>query len=129
MLEGRCHCGHVRYEAHGTPFNATVCHCADCRRAAGAPIVGWFSIPRSGYRVVAGEPALYASSPGVERSFCPRCGTSLTYASARHPEEIDVTMASLEDPAAMPPADQVLLTNRLPWIFTLPDLPVRKPRP
>ena len=61
MLTGGCLCGHVRYEADGAPFHETICHCSMCRRAAGAPMVAWFSVPRAGFRVVAGTPARFAS--------------------------------------------------------------------
>ena len=123
MLSGGCLCGGIRYEAHGAPFHPTLCHCSMCRRAAGAPVVAWFSVPREGYRVVAGTPARYASSPGVVRTFCPRCGTSLTFESEAHPAEIDVTTASLDDPEAMPPRDQVRAATRLCWMAEAEALP------
>ncbi len=43
MLRGGCFCGNIRYEAVGTPFNETNCHCSICRRTTGAPFVTWFS--------------------------------------------------------------------------------------
>lgn len=128
MLTGGCFCGHVRYEAHGEPFHPTICHCADCRRIFGAPLVGWFSLRRGDWRLTAAEPARFASSPGVERSFCPRCGTGLSYASARFPEEIDVSIGSLDDAEAMPPADNTMAGSRLSWSFGIHALPWRKPR-
>src|ERR1700720_1833670 len=35
-INGGCLCGAVRYTADGDPTNATVCHCRDCQKAAGA---------------------------------------------------------------------------------------------
>jgi hypothetical protein len=123
MLEGGCLCGHVRYEAGGVPFHPTVCHCSMCRRAAGAPMVAWFSVPRPGFRFVAGEPTRFASSPGATRTFCPRCGTPLTFEGDGHAEEIDVTTASLDDPEAMPPADHTRTATQLRWVRLADGLP------
>ena len=63
MLKGHCLCGAIRYETVAPPTLECVCHCTMCRRAAGAPMVGWFTVPRGAYRVVAGTPASYRSSP------------------------------------------------------------------
>ena len=123
VLAGGCHCGAVRYEARGEPFHATFCHCADCRRVAGAPVVAWFSVAREGFRVVSGRMRTYASSPGVERGFCGECGTALTYAADTSPGEIDVTTASLDDPARVPPWDHVKFASRLPWVVPGDGLP------
>jgi hypothetical protein len=57
MLKGGCFCGRIRYEAAGTPFHETNCHCSICRRISGAPFVTWFSVSRSEFRLVCGEPA------------------------------------------------------------------------
>ncbi|UFN47125.1 GFA family protein [Roseomonas sp. OT10] len=128
MLQGGCLCGQVRYEAEGAPFHPTICHCGMCRRAAGAPMVAWFSVPREGFRWVAGEPARYASSPGATRCFCRRCGTSLTFAAAQTPDEIDVTTASLDDPEAVPPRDHTHVATRLSWVATDDGLPAYRDR-
>ena len=43
MLTGGCFCGAIRYEARGTPFHESNCHCSICRRTTGAPFVTWFA--------------------------------------------------------------------------------------
>lgn len=123
MLQGGCLCGEVRYEAGDRPFHATICHCSMCRRAAGAPMVAWFSVPLADDRVIAGAPRLFASSDRAERSFCPRCGTPLTFRSADAPGEIDITTASLDDPEAVPPADHTRTSARLGWLRLADGLP------
>lgn len=123
MLEGGCLCGHVRYEAGGVPFHPTLCHCSMCRRSAGAPMVAWFSVPRTAFRFVGGAPTRFASSAGATRSFCPRCGTPLTLESNNYPGEIDVTTASLDDPEAVPPADHTQAATKLRWVRLADGLP------
>ena len=130
MLTGGCFCGFVRYEADAHPFHETVCHCASCRRMVGAAEVAWFSVPRAAFRLTAGAPSRFASSEGVERSFCPTCGTSLTYRSRDFPDEIDVTIASLDDPDAAPPRDHTQVADKLRWTRLpedLPAYPTRRP--
>ncbi|HEY8610701.1 MAG TPA: GFA family protein [Roseomonas sp.] len=123
VLAGGCHCGAVRYEARGTAFNATICHCVDCRRVAGAPCVAWFSVARDGFHVVKGEPRRYASSTRAERSFCGSCGTPLTFAAHDARDEIDITTASLDKPARVPPADHTRTARRLRWMRFADGLP------
>ena len=123
MLKGGCLCGHVRYEAGGEPFHLTVCHCSMCRRGAGAPMVAWFSVPRAEYRIVSGAPTRFASSAKATRTFCPRCGTPLTFESDEHPDEIDITTASLDDPEAMPPRDHTRAATKLNWVRLADGLP------
>lgn len=124
MLTGHCLCGAIRYEAHGEVTNGTVCHCTMCRRAAGSPMVGWFTVRRGSYRVVAGTPASYHSSPGVVRTFCGTCGTPLTYENDRTADETDVTTCSLDDPEQVPPRDHTMAATKLSWVKLADGLPV-----
>jgi hypothetical protein len=123
MLRGGCHCGAVRYEAEAEPFHETVCHCADCRRSVGAASVAWFSVPRAALCWTAGEPRSVRSSPRVTRRFCGACGTSLTYESDEAPGEVDVTTASLDEPADVPPRDHTYMAERLAWDVVGDGLP------
>jgi hypothetical protein len=112
-LEGGCLCGAVRYRIDGPPLETSICHCATCRRAAGAPSVAWATVPAAAFALTQGRPAGYASSPGVTRTHCAACGTSLTW--QRDGGEIDVTLASLDDPEALPPTRETWLSQRLSW--------------
>ena len=124
-MEGRCFCGFVRYRAVGVPFDETNCHCSICRRTSGAPFVAWFSVRRADFELLAGAPASFRSSTHGTRTFCPRCGTPLTFESASSPDEIDVTICSLDDPEGLPPRDHTQVATRLPWVDlgTLPAFP------
>ncbi len=123
MLTGGCLCGATRYEADGAPYHATNCHCSMCRRAAGAAYVSWFSVRRADFRFTQAQPAAYRSSDHATRRFCATCGTPLTFETTRHPDEIDVTTCSLDDPGALPPHDQVETATRLAWVSLEPALP------
>ena len=123
IIEGGCLCRAVRYRATGAASHPTLCHCNSCRRAAGAPVVAWVTFPFTSFTFTSGAPARHRSSPPVERTFCPRCGTPLTYRHSKHPKEIDVTSASLDDPAAFPPADHTWTSERIPWLELGDHLP------
>ncbi|MBN3853654.1 GFA family protein [Paraburkholderia sp. Ac-20340] len=123
MRQGGCLCGSVRYEIAGEPIGTTACHCVDCRRASGAPFVGWMSVSRDAFKLVAGATKSYASSEGVERAFCPECGTPLTYRSAAYADEIDVATGTLDAPGAAPPEDHTWTSQQLDWVQLADDLP------
>ncbi|MEN8162026.1 MAG: GFA family protein, partial [Myxococcota bacterium] len=112
---GRCLCGAVRYRASAAPHHPTLCHCESCRRAAGAPAVAWVTFPRTSFAFTAGEPQRFRSSARVERSFCGRCGTPLTYVHDDKADRVDVTTASLDEPERAAPEDHTWVADRLPW--------------
>src|SRR4051812_47390995 len=89
---------------------------------AGAPLVAWFSVSRDKFWIVHGQPARFRS-PQAFRSFCPRCGSQLTFAHDEFPDEIDVTTASLDDPNAVPPKDHSYTATQLNWINLADGLP------
>ena len=123
MLQGGCFCGGIRYEAEGTPFHLTNCHCSICRRTTGAPFVAWFSVPRSEFRFVLGTPTRFRSSAKGVRSFCPCCGTQLTFEHDDAVDEIDVTTCSLDDPARLAPEDHTRTSAKLRWVVLADGLP------
>ena len=82
MMTGGCHCGALRYQAEGEALTHALCHCTDCRRHAGAPMVGWTMYPQGAVKVTRGTPKVYVSSKHGRRHFCPDCGTGLFYSNA-----------------------------------------------
>jgi hypothetical protein len=124
MLEGGCHCGRVRYQANGRPYNRSICHCSICRRTTGAPMVAWFSVKQTDFAIVRGGLTLYRSSTIGTRGFCPTCGTQITFQDERLPGEIDITTASLDDPAAVPPEYHIFTSSKLDWVKLDDGLPL-----
>ena len=123
MPKGQCHCGAVKYEMTTDTFHRGLCHCTDCRRHSGAPMVAWGLIKREDLKVE-GETREYASSEHGRRHFCPNCGTSLFYTSDVYfPGQIDVQTATLDDPDAIPPDTQVQVAERLGWVTKLDSIP------
>ncbi len=112
---GRCLCGAVRYEVSGAASTICFCHCESCRRAVGAPAVPWGTFASEHFRLTRGEIAEYRSSPAVTRGFCARCGSSLTFRHDARPAEIDVTLATLDDPTRFVPQMHVWVGDKLPW--------------
>lgn len=70
-----------------------------------------------------GHLAEYRSAPAVLRGFCAQCGTSLTYRNERRAAEIDVTLASLDDPGALAPTMHVWVSDKLSWVSIGDRLP------
>jgi hypothetical protein len=121
-LRGGCLCGFIRYEVSGPPYDVSHCHCADCRRSSGAPLVTWASVKTREWTVVTGELATVDFATR-RRSFCPRCGTQLLFSAGAEFDEIAFTVATLDEPAALVPTDQIWTEDKLPWIHLSDGLP------
>jgi hypothetical protein len=122
-LEGGCLCGSTRFRVSGPATNPSYCHCRSCRLAAGAPCVAWATFPEAGFRITRGELAQYASSAKVLRGFCAACGSAISYRHRDRPDELDVTLATLDDPGAVVPEFHIWVSHKLPWVVLGDGLP------
>lgn len=124
MLKGQCHCGAIRYEMPAEVLHHALCHCADCRRHAGAPLVAWAMVPAE-QLTVTGQPKVYHSSTHGRRHFCEACGTGLFYVNeALLPGMIDIQTGTLDDPNALPAQAHIQVAERIDWMKTAHELPV-----
>lgn len=123
MLTGGCHCGAIRYEIEGEPINHALCHCVDCQRNSGAPMVGWLMVEDTALDVT-GEPVVYPSSEHALRYFCVQCGTGLFYSNAELlPGMVDVQSATLDEPGEAPPQAHIQVAERIGWMKEAHRLP------
>jgi hypothetical protein len=113
--EGGCFCKAIRYRVTGETLARTLCHCRSCCLAAGAPSVGWAVFRADDFAFTAETPARFESSPGVFRTFCGTCGTSLTYQSESRKDAIDVTTISLDHPEEFAPTKEIWVEGNVPW--------------
>jgi hypothetical protein len=85
-------------------------------------MVAWGTIDRASF-AIEGPFVTIATSKGVDRGFCGQCGSSLTYANELRAHEIDVTLASLDDPASVAPIAHIWIDDKLPWVKIADGLP------
>jgi hypothetical protein len=124
-VTGGCHCGKVRYQAEGKAITSALCHCTDCRRHAGAPMVGWTMYPKDAVKITKGQPKIYQSSENGRRHFCGDCGTGLFYTNTvMLPGIIDVQSASYDDPEAVPARMHIQVAERIRWMERAHELPM-----
>jgi hypothetical protein len=121
--DGGCHCGAIRYSMPTAVEHHALCHCSDCRRHSGAPLVGWALVGQDTLEV-SGMPKVYASSEHGRRHFCGDCGTGLFYTNeAIFPGQIDVQTATLDDPDLIPAQVQIQTAERIGWMARLDAIP------
>ena len=122
-MTGGCHCGAVRYEVDGTPLTHALCHCTDCRRHAGAPVVGWTMYPATALHVLQGTPKIYASSTHGRRHFCGDCGTPLFTRSEVNVQFTSIRFPSLDDASGFAPMLDIWTSRAQPWVCLDARLP------
>ncbi|WP_226638258.1 GFA family protein [Novosphingobium profundi] len=123
-LEGGCRCGAVRYRVEGEPAHRALCHCTDCRKSSGAPMVAWAAFPEAGFTILSGEPGRYNGEGASIRHFCPTCGTPLWFVNAQVlPGLVDLPIATFDDPEVLAPEVQIQVADRITWMSGIADLP------
>jgi hypothetical protein len=124
--EGGCLCGAVRYTLRGAPDWSAHCHCRSCRKATGAAFTTWAGVKEENFELIRGQLTVCNTSPGVERGFCGRCGTSLTYVSERWPGQVSVLAPTFDEPDTVTPTVHVYVEHQLPWVKLADGLPTRE---
>ena len=76
-ITGRCYCGATRLQAKALPSAVAYCHCADCRRATGAPVAAFAAFDEGDVIFSPNEGREISVNAGVTRSFCEGCGSPL----------------------------------------------------
>ena len=120
VTTGRCLCRDIQYEYRGEPIGAQHCHCESCRRHTSSAVSTFIIVDKDSFRYTRGSPVAYASSPGVERTHCGRCGSPIAYENS---EEFALYACTLDDPTQVTPTYHTLVGEQLPWIEILDDLP------
>ena len=102
QMTGGCACGRVRYSAPIDSDDAYLCHCRMCQRSTGSVSIAFTNVKHAQVQWE-GEPDWYDSSPIAERPYCRECGTSLGFKFKEGSENMDLTVASFDDPSRFKP--------------------------
>ncbi len=123
-LEGGCLCGSVRYSMERASEFSAHCHCRSCQLATGAGFATWVGMKNANFKVTKGSITNCETSPGVERGFCSKCGTSLTYSNESNwPGILSFLAVTLDDPSFANPTAHVFTSHQQPWIKLNDGLP------
>jgi hypothetical protein len=120
---GRCFCGAVELRFSGQPVSITYCHCESCRRATGSPLAVLVGYELAQVSYPKAEPRSFASSPGIDRPFCPHCGSRIGYSDARLPGKVYFNVGLFDEPERFAPTCHALAAERLPWLHIDDALP------
>lgn len=119
VLTGGCQCGGVRYALYAKPERVGICHCRMCQKAVGGPFFAWAASKATDLAWTRGAPAQFASSSSADRGFCSRCGTPLTFRYRKRPNDVDISLGSLEQPGGAVPTLVMGIESRLDWCSSL----------
>ena len=122
-LKGGCFCKRVRFEITGPILASNHCHCESCRRITSSPLTSWITVKRDDVTFSGEAQTFFHSSPGATRSFCPTCGSPLSYTHDERPGEIDLYAVSLDDSSGFRAQKHVFWSERVPWLSLHDDLP------
>jgi hypothetical protein len=101
-MTGGCACGRVRYTANIDNDEAYLCHCRMCQRSSGAISLAFKNVKQADVTWQS-PPDWFESSPIAHRPYCRECGTSLGFAFTKGSENMDLTVASFDDPSRFRP--------------------------
>jgi hypothetical protein len=101
-MEGGCACGRVRFTANIADDEAYLCHCRMCQRVTGSVSIAFKNVKAADVTWLS-DPDWFDSSPIARRPYCRECGTSFGFKFKEGSENMDLTVASFDDPSRFRP--------------------------
>lgn len=88
-------------------------------------MTAYIGVLDSRWRWLGRPPKAFNSSPGVERTFCERCGTPMSFRSKKMSDTMHFYVAAMEHPEDFAPTLHVAFEESLPWLKLADGLPTR----
>jgi hypothetical protein len=92
------------------------CHCSRCRKAHGAAFATYATVPPERFRLARGRERMvrWASSPGLFRPFCARCG-SVVPDGEPWQGLVGMPAGAFDDDPGARPVAHIFVASRAPW--------------
>ncbi len=98
-MKGQCLCGAITITTNGEPVMMSKCHCRDCQYISGGEASPLLFFPMDNVEIQ-GTASTFEkkadSGKGVERSFCPKCGTHVYSKAEAAPDMIFVKAGTID---------------------------------
>lgn len=125
-VDGRCHCGAIRYEAEVDPTTVVICHCTDCQTISGGPYRVNVAAPTRHFSL-SGEPSIYRkrgdSGSEVATAFCATCGTALFSSKGEAPKFMFLRTGAIRQRAELTPTRQGFCGSAMAWSGDISQIP------
>ena len=97
----------------------------------GAAFGSYGSASREEFRWTAGEALVgrFASSPGIERGFCTRCGSTLFWDAVENRKSFSVALGTLDGDPGVRPSLHIFVGSKAPWYEIEDGLPKHETSP
>ena len=126
-VEGRCHCGSIRYDAEVDPAKVTICHCTDCQTLSGSPYRASVPAPAATFKLQRGSPKTYVKTAesGTKRvhAFCAECGSPVYSCAVSDPPFYSLRVGCLAQRDQLPPGKQIWCQSAVPWSNSVDAVP------
>lgn len=116
VLTGRCYCGVTTFCTTQEPQTVVYCHCDSCRRATGAPVAAFAALDEKAVTFTPNEGRKVAINPGVKRTFCAECGSSLTGRYDYLPGQVYISLGVIDQAEELVPKIHSHDSERYSWL-------------
>jgi hypothetical protein len=125
MITGTCLCGGVHFRIDSALEPIQICHCSQCRKAQGTPIVTNTPVALSAFTLERGKELLteFESSLGKKRCFCKVCGSPIYSYRDSLPDVVRIRAGLLDQALDVEVAAHFHTASKCNWWPINDDLP------
>jgi hypothetical protein len=124
--KGHCRCGSITMVASGDPVLSVFCHCDDCRRAIGAPVLSSVAFNKADIDWQESKGLKRHTIGTAHRLFCGECGSPV---AQEHDSAADKTFFNtgfMDNPERYPPTYHTFADEQISWLELSDTLPREK---
>ncbi|MEO0329389.1 MAG: GFA family protein [Pseudomonadota bacterium] len=121
---GHCRCGGVEMHASQAPNFLVYCHCDDCRRSTGAPLLASVAFPKESVVWDNLESLAEYGNQESSRLFCNNCGSPVAQKHAEISDRIVFNTGFMDNPDAYPPTAHTFASKQISWLAMDDKLPL-----
>jgi hypothetical protein len=126
LHRGHCRCEGVVILARCEPEIMVYCHCDDCRRSAGAPLIAAVSFEKEHIEWKSSDTLSRYVNGTCARLFCNACGSPVAQEHESAPSRTYFNTAFMDEPERFAPTAHSYALEQLPWLELNDTLPRHK---
>ena len=120
---GHCRCEGVVISVQGEPEVSVYCHCDDCKRSSGAPVIASVGMPKDKLSWLSKHSLASYVKGTCTRTFCDVCGTPIAQEHQSAPDLVFFYTAFMDEPDKFPPTYHSFEGQQIDWLKLSDDLP------